>query len=163
MERGKTDHGITDYSISQTTLDDVFISFAKQQGENGTVVKPGETSFQVNLIIKLVIKLYLYTHDTQIINDSKLDQTQLAKTSFKTQNQTVFLLHLQPHFTTFKHLIDSSPRYCHFFHSRNFASKRTISLNLERFAFNALDQKYSMQYRIRSERYANDDFSGCFV
>jgi len=45
MERGKTDHGITDYSISQTTLDDVFISFAKQQGENGTVVKPGETSF----------------------------------------------------------------------------------------------------------------------
>merc|ERR1712227_1155027 len=34
MERGKSDHGITDYSISQTTLDDVFISFAKKQGGN---------------------------------------------------------------------------------------------------------------------------------
>ena len=49
MERGKTDHGITDYSISQTTLDDVFISFAKQQGENKTDIDtmpaPGETSF----------------------------------------------------------------------------------------------------------------------
>lgn len=33
MERSKSSHSVTDYSISQTTLDDVFISFARRQGE----------------------------------------------------------------------------------------------------------------------------------
>ena len=49
MERAKSEHGVTDYSISQTTLDDVFISFAKKQGDNKTAnehhPEPGETSF----------------------------------------------------------------------------------------------------------------------
>ena len=33
MELAKEKYRVTDYSISQTTLDDVFISFAKKQGE----------------------------------------------------------------------------------------------------------------------------------
>ena len=33
MEGSKSSHSVTDYSISQTTLDDVFILFARRQGE----------------------------------------------------------------------------------------------------------------------------------
>ena len=47
MERAKSEHSVTDYSVSQTTLDDVFISFAKKQGDNKTAneSQPRETSF----------------------------------------------------------------------------------------------------------------------
>merc|ERR1712227_762795 len=56
MERGKSDHGITDYSISQTTLDDVFISFAKKQSGNeflGYIYAKYHVLFHITLLFHL--------------------------------------------------------------------------------------------------------------